>query len=475
MLAATAGMMIALPALAHHVEGNVRCVDGDTVINYPGVKVNVEGGGFIGSGLTDANGDYYISLPSGLYTTYAISIVTTDGAIPPGVTPVDPPDGETTFVTTSTDNRKTVNFILTGCAEPEPASIGDRVWYDLNCDGIQDEGEPGAEGVVVSLLDCQGNVLAQTVTDAAGFYLFTDLMPGDYNIQFTLLAGFSFSPQDQGADDALDSDADPQTGATICTALESGEVDLTWDAGLCETQEPGIGCRTTGGGKLLREHTDPRLEANFVTFGGQVGASLGVGTPWEPDSEFIRGQWQHVRHGSQDAKANFHASSFDSLMCACFEEGSTPGVVVGEICNPGDRVNGPEPRRAPANKICFSGVGKISLGNGPRIFPALFRVDIEDRSEPGGNGKPSEAPADRYRIRIWVLPEDANPNDDDLMDVRMAIACWPISVLTTDGAPGPLGSAVFGVDPAPTIDDGGILDFGNRQIHPPTGATLKLF
>ena len=101
-------------------------------------------------------------------------------------------------------------------------------------------------------------------------------------------------------------------------------------------------------------------------------------------------------------------------------------------------------------------------------------MDIEDRSEPGGNVKPSEEPADRYRIRIWVLGENDDPDSAELLAVRQAVACSPLSVITTDGAPGALGTPVFGVVPGPTIDDGGILDFGNRQIHPPTGATAKL-
>ena len=460
-----------MPALAHHVAGSVRCVDGDTVVDYGGMTVNIlapNGESF--SPITQSDGTYYQRLTSGVYGTFTASIVPSE--YPPGVTPADPASGVRTFqITRELNYDNNVNFVLTGCAEPEPASIGDRVWYDFDCDGIQGVDEPGVEGVLVHLLDCEETILASAVTDANGLYLFTGLMPGDYNIHFELPAGYSFSPPDQGMDDALDSDADPQTGATVCTTLEPGEVDLTWDAGLC-TVPPAGACRTTGGGKLLSENTWPT--ANFVTFGGQVGASLGIATPFDPDSEFIRGQWEHVRHGKADTKANFHASSFDSLMCACFEEGDAPGVVIGELCNPGDRVNGPEPRRAPANKICFSGVGEISVGNGPRIYDALFRVDIEDRSEPGGNGKPSEAPADRYRIRIWVLELDVDPSSPEMMLVREAIACSPMSTLTTDGAPGDPGDAVFGVEPGPTYDDGGVLDFGNRQIHPPTGATRKL-
>src|SRR5207249_8754294 len=94
--------------------------------------------------------------------------------------------------------------------------------------------------------------------------------------------------------------------------------------------------------------------------------------------------------------------------------------VNGTLCNPGDRICGPEPPRAPANKICFSGVGNYALTHGKRTKrSAIFRVDIEDRSEPGGiNGPP---PPDRYRMRIWLL--DGDPDSPSNLDLRQAISC----------------------------------------------------
>jgi hypothetical protein len=115
--------------------------------------------------------------------------------------------------------------------EPELAGLGDFVWEDLNMDGIQDEGEPGVPGVVVHLMDCAGNVLDETVTDADGLYAFLDLEPGDYSVHFVLPDGYVFTLQDQGGDDAFDSDAD-MNGYAACTTLDPGEYDPTWDAGI---------------------------------------------------------------------------------------------------------------------------------------------------------------------------------------------------------------------------------------------------
>jgi len=126
-----------------------------------------------------------------------------------------------------------------------PASIGDRLWIDTNMDGIQDEGEEGYPNSTVYLLDCLGNVLAETMTDADGFYLFDDLDAGDYSLQFALPEGYVFTSQDQGGDDTVDSDVDQVTGMTICTTLDPGENDMTWDAGIYLPEE--MGCSLTIG------------------------------------------------------------------------------------------------------------------------------------------------------------------------------------------------------------------------------------
>ncbi len=124
----------------------------------------------------------------------------------------------------------------TVCALPEPwpapASIGDRVWFDLDWNGQQDRGENGVGEVVVRLFDGEDNLLATTVTADDGSYLFSNLLPGEYHVGFDLPPGLNFTDADRGDDDALDSDADPVTGLTINTTLERGEADLSWDAGV---------------------------------------------------------------------------------------------------------------------------------------------------------------------------------------------------------------------------------------------------
>lgn len=123
------------------------------------------------------------------------------------------------------------------------SEVGDRVWFDANCDGIQDSGEYGVKGVTVYLKDCAGQTLAMTTTDDGGYYLFSELDPGSYMVCFDLPAGYEWTTKDAGSDDEVDSDVGAD-GCTDCFNLGEDKSDLTRDAGLCEEKkhEGGDGC-----------------------------------------------------------------------------------------------------------------------------------------------------------------------------------------------------------------------------------------
>lgn len=111
------------------------------------------------------------------------------------------------------------------------AAIGDFVWEDLNANGIQEAGEPPIANVTVRLLDASGAVVKTTTTDATGHYLFSELNPGVYQIEFVAPAGYTLTTPNVPSDDAKDSDAAATTLRTSLTDLVGDETDLTWDAG----------------------------------------------------------------------------------------------------------------------------------------------------------------------------------------------------------------------------------------------------
>lgn len=112
----------------------------------------------------------------------------------------------------TTPNRIPVTLALSGVDGADfgedRGSIGDRVWTDLDGDGVQDLGEPGVAGVTVELLGSGGTVVATTVTDGDGLYRFTDLAPGTYRVRVVPPAGQAFTRPGQGSDPTVDSDID---------------------------------------------------------------------------------------------------------------------------------------------------------------------------------------------------------------------------------------------------------------------------
>jgi protocatechuate 3,4-dioxygenase beta subunit len=147
---------------------------------------------------------------------------------------------------------------------PQLASLGNYVWYDSIRNNVQDPTEVGVPGVTVRLLDSTGTEIATTTTDASGYYLFDNLLPDTYSVVFDLPAGYHFVSQDVGGDDALDSDANPTTGATIQTVLTAGENDLTWDAGIYQPASIGDLVWYDSNGNGVQDSGEPRMPSVTV-------------------------------------------------------------------------------------------------------------------------------------------------------------------------------------------------------------------
>ncbi|WP_235296444.1 SdrD B-like domain-containing protein, partial [Portibacter marinus] len=138
--------------------------------------------------------------------------------------------------------------IMVDVSEEECSQLGDLVWFDEDADGIKDDNEDGINGITVNLYvdsdkngepDNPGMPIETTTTmlnlntGNNGYYQFTGLIPDGYVVEFVDPSGnYLFSPQDEGADETADSDADPATGFTNNIMLMTGDSNQDVDAGL---------------------------------------------------------------------------------------------------------------------------------------------------------------------------------------------------------------------------------------------------
>jgi gliding motility-associated-like protein len=114
------------------------------------------------------------------------------------------------------------------------ATVSDFVWEDLNGDGIQDGGEPGINGVTVTLTgnDGFGNpVNLNEVTAGGGLYEFIDIVPGTYTLNFALPSVNHFYTQQDAGGDNVDSDADNAGDTAPLTVISDDDI-TNIDAGM---------------------------------------------------------------------------------------------------------------------------------------------------------------------------------------------------------------------------------------------------
>jgi protocatechuate 3,4-dioxygenase beta subunit len=200
-------------------------------------------GNYVFNNLTPGNYQVVFVAPSGLVIT---SRDATGGTSPADGTDsdADPVTGRTTIYNLPAGGKNM--SIDCGLFSNQPAAnvgaLGDRVWNDLNGNGVQDAGEPGVGGITVVLFNSSGVPVDTTFTDATGGYLFPNLTPGNYSVGFSNLpAGFSFTGADQGGNDATDSDVNPGTGRTPSVAVTGGNTITTLDAGIRQGVPSGLG------------------------------------------------------------------------------------------------------------------------------------------------------------------------------------------------------------------------------------------
>ncbi|WIR75244.1 SdrD B-like domain-containing protein [Staphylococcus pseudintermedius] len=213
--------------------------DGIQDDNEPGisdVKVTLKDadGNVVDTRTTDANGNYlFENVKEGDYT---IEFETPEGYTPTVTgqgTADNDSNGTSTKVTVKDGDDLTIDSGFTQVTpEPPTHNVGDKVWDDLNKDGIQDDNEPGISDVKVTLKDADGNVVDTRTTDANGNYLFENVKEGDYTIEFETPEGYTPTVTGQGTAD------NDSNGTSTKVTVKDGD-DLTIDSGFTQvTPEP---------------------------------------------------------------------------------------------------------------------------------------------------------------------------------------------------------------------------------------------
>ena len=248
-----------VPAAAEATDGTLtvivnRDVDGNG--NYdgtvdqpqPGIEIAVtDASGFHVKGVTERDGTFVLDatskLKGGRYFVVA--------EIPPALSDLTPVPESNTFQPLSTtvdltsDDQTVRMGVAAGRTSPEAPqtepttvsrswnrpevarfAIGDSVWRDDNRSGVQEPGESPASRVSVQLLNNDGEVVASTVSDSSGRYLFDNLQAGNYSVRFAgVPEDFRLTSAAAGDQRAADSDPD-YSGITPPFTLGVGELNV---------------------------------------------------------------------------------------------------------------------------------------------------------------------------------------------------------------------------------------------------------
>jgi hypothetical protein len=290
-------------------DGTEAGIAGVTVrlLNSTGVAVNNPATGKPYVIVTDAQGMYqFVDLVDGNYIVEfanipnGFSFTTQDalGVAAPGSAGDSflDSDGKTTtgrtgIISVDATSASAVGIVIVnvdaGIKQGEAAgtaSLGNKVWYDMNNNGIQDVTEMGIAGVKVTLMDefssivnVPGTSVQYVVyTNGKGEYLFNGLPAGDYRVQFSKIpAGFSSSVANVGANDLLDADAS-YTGTAIATTsattavytLQKGEDNMSVDMGLI----PSAGTNSIGDFAWYDVNNNGKQDASEVGLPGVIAS-----------------------------------------------------------------------------------------------------------------------------------------------------------------------------------------------------------
>lgn len=144
-------------------------------------------------------------------------------------------------------------------AEHRTATVGDRVWSDLDADGVQQPGEPGIGAATVTLYDESGRVATSQRTAPDGSFLFVAVAAGRYRLGVSNVPASLRVP-----------DANPLTSAGELFTVVAGQRLASADVGLVSVASDVARTRA--------ESPLPTPAADAVRTQSGQGSSTGLGT-----------------------------------------------------------------------------------------------------------------------------------------------------------------------------------------------------
>ncbi len=229
--------------------------DGETPLANQVVTLSDAENNVVATTTTDASGFY--SFPNLTAGTYGLTLTQPAGYQPGVVSVGTQASGIVSAPTTISQIRLGAGVSGQGnnFAEVNLASLSGVVYVDANNNGIQDSGEAPIKGVVLTLTDAQGAIVATTVSGDDGSYRFTNLVPGTYTIRETQPDGYLQGKNTVGTVAGVTSGRvgpgpDVLSGIELCSATDGigynfGEIVPSEIAGTWYLDVSGNGLNTT--------------------------------------------------------------------------------------------------------------------------------------------------------------------------------------------------------------------------------------
>ncbi len=278
-----------------------------------------------------------------------------------------------------------------------PNALGNYVWVDDNYDGLQTEPiTRGVNGVTVTLMYLSGTgyipypygvnelLTADDLGGNPGYYTFTNLFPGTYQVQFDLPSGYAaYQFTQQNNDPVTGSDVNG-SGRTADVVMAADTINPDVDAGIWQTANLGDYVWEDLNHDGLQDKTEPPVAGVTVTLYAPSGRTWAVTDTTQTDasglytfSNLLPGVSYYVHF---DLPSGYHYSNpvNSGDPNPAYDDDSNPDVVTGNtpviMLSSGEH-----------NPTIDAGLWR-GAGLGDYVWFDLDRNGTQDPTEPGVSG-----------------------------------------------------------------------------------------